>query len=306
MRNFFWILLILFAISACEKEEFTPVDSETDIALDFRSNADKVTICHRTSSDSNPWVSITVSKNALQAHLDHGDIVPDYDGDGYTGENPCGIGDEDDCDDMDELVNPGAEEICGNGIDDNCDGQVDEGCGPTVTPGYSGLTEAAGVRFRGNSTGNEIYLGIPELGTSGNRVETSYPNVYSGWPAGTYSISFSFDASENKISTSINGPGGSKSSSYDFDDLLSPGCPSADWNAMDINVVDRLAGSDLRFNNVVLNGNSLGNFGEEGWKNWTVTDFDFSQDFTISGDMVVTGTWSNAERSKLQIVVGCL
>jgi hypothetical protein len=33
----------------------------------------KVTICHRTGSETNPIVVITISKNALPAHLRHGD-----------------------------------------------------------------------------------------------------------------------------------------------------------------------------------------------------------------------------------------
>jgi hypothetical protein len=35
---------------------------------------------------------------------------------------------EDDCDDTDPAVNPGADEVCGDEIDNNCDDQVDEGC----------------------------------------------------------------------------------------------------------------------------------------------------------------------------------
>ncbi len=34
--------------------------------------ADKVTICHGTSSDTNPHVVITISENALKAHLGDG------------------------------------------------------------------------------------------------------------------------------------------------------------------------------------------------------------------------------------------
>jgi hypothetical protein len=36
----------------------------------------KVTICHRTRSATNPYVRITVSVNALDAHERHGDIIP--------------------------------------------------------------------------------------------------------------------------------------------------------------------------------------------------------------------------------------
>jgi hypothetical protein len=35
----------------------------------------KETICHRASSTKNPWVEITVSVNALQTHLAHGDLI---------------------------------------------------------------------------------------------------------------------------------------------------------------------------------------------------------------------------------------
>jgi hypothetical protein len=37
--------------------------------------ADKVTICHRTGSKKNPFRTIRVSRNALKAHLKHGDAV---------------------------------------------------------------------------------------------------------------------------------------------------------------------------------------------------------------------------------------
>ena len=185
---------------------------------------------------------------------------------------------------------------------------------PVVTPGYSGLTEAAGVRYKGNSTGNEIYLGVFDLGVGSNRVELSYPDVGEDWPNGTYAVTFAFDQDENKITTSIDdGKGNSKSIGYDFDDLLLPGCPPANWNTLDILVIDRLTTGAIAFNNVMLDSFSIGNFGTfdvpgaPGWPsaNWTVTGFDFSKSFTITGDLVVEG-WTGNERNKMQIMVGCL
>jgi hypothetical protein len=35
----------------------------------------KVTICHHTGSQSHPFVTITISRNALKAHLAHGDTI---------------------------------------------------------------------------------------------------------------------------------------------------------------------------------------------------------------------------------------
>jgi hypothetical protein len=37
---------------------------------------DRVTICHRTASDRNPYRQITISRSALEAHQRHGDIYP--------------------------------------------------------------------------------------------------------------------------------------------------------------------------------------------------------------------------------------
>lgn len=47
----------------------------TPAALAGGGGDGKVTICHRTGSESNPTVTIRVSVNALPAHLAHGDSI---------------------------------------------------------------------------------------------------------------------------------------------------------------------------------------------------------------------------------------
>jgi len=98
----------------------------------------KQDVCHY-DADSGTYSIINVAAPAVPAHLGHGDFLPltfyaDDDGDGYGAgpafqgcEIPAGFADnDDDCDDTDAAVNPGAEEVC-NGIDDDCDAAVDEG-----------------------------------------------------------------------------------------------------------------------------------------------------------------------------------
>jgi hypothetical protein len=48
---------------------------ETFKNRDKIKNGDKVTLCHKFKSASEPGVTITVSRNALKAHMNHGDVV---------------------------------------------------------------------------------------------------------------------------------------------------------------------------------------------------------------------------------------
>ena len=63
-----------------------------------------------------------------------------------------------DCDDNNAAVHPGAAEICGNAKDDNCNGQVDEGC--IVCQNATGLTTTnittSAARLNWTAPGNPL------------------------------------------------------------------------------------------------------------------------------------------------------
>jgi hypothetical protein len=96
----------------------TFVGSKDNVAI--AAPAPKATICHRTSSNTNPWVQITVSRNALPAHQAHGDFV-------VTATNPCP---PPPCPVNDTIVDADGTASAGNGVP----AAVEVACGATLTP----------------------------------------------------------------------------------------------------------------------------------------------------------------------------
>ena len=126
MKNLIYLSLsLLLFFTACQK-----VDNNLLLEANKemrKGPSAKVTICHKNGNGE--MKSIEINQNALQAHLSHGDIIADKDGDGYTVIGSC-TGSMDDCNDNDAAINPGAVEVCGDGKDNNCNGIIDENCGP--------------------------------------------------------------------------------------------------------------------------------------------------------------------------------
>lgn len=101
MKNLFFPLFLLLFVVSCSKDSVT----ETATSLEERGKEQKITVCHRNGQGE--FQPISISQNALAAHLAHGDYNPDADGDGHTAPGSC-TGDGLDCDD----TNPEVWENC--------------------------------------------------------------------------------------------------------------------------------------------------------------------------------------------------
>jgi hypothetical protein len=177
--------------------------------------------------------------------------------------------------------------------------------GPDTTSYYPGYPAPkptmAGFRVKG-AAGNDVYLGIEDLGIGTNRVEADAGNPLAD---GTYPLTFAYDATNNAFS--LSGPG-SVSLSYDLDVMPAPACTA--WNALIITLRDNASG-EVGLNNVMLGGFPLGNFGPTGvaetpgWQHWTVTGFDFTQSFTVTADLIAAGLDDN-ESLKAEVTVACM
>jgi hypothetical protein len=126
MKKLLFPLVVILLFSTCKKEISPDLLSEEISSTAAKSKKGKIDVCHKEGNGT--FHTININSNALAAHVAHGDIVPDADGDGYTKVNPCGNGSQDDCDDNNAAINPGATEVCGDNIDNNCNGQSDENC----------------------------------------------------------------------------------------------------------------------------------------------------------------------------------
>ena len=125
MKNsiYFLFTLVFLFVSCSQEEEMVDttltLTSEADSALK-KAKTGKVNVSHY-DADTDTWKTLNINGNALEAHLNHGDVsLVDTDGDGYVkAVNECVPGG--DCDDTNADINPGMDEIPYNGFDDDCD-----------------------------------------------------------------------------------------------------------------------------------------------------------------------------------------
>lgn len=234
----------------------------------------KVDVCHLTGGGNANLQS--VSAEALSSHLKHGDVLP---GDLIPGETDKVY--SADCTMTDAPV-----------------------LGPTISTGAANMSDGAGVVFQGASAESEIMIGVPDLTDSNNRNE-----VEKVWNNTVHRVTFNWDKGANAISTVIDGV----AVVYDFDtEATGPGCQPAAWDTMNVELTDATDGGldpNVSIANLNLGGFPLGGVSHTGsgslTQGWALSDFDFTNSFTLAADLTIEGFWDNGSDTGVKVTVGC-
>jgi hypothetical protein len=173
--------------------------------------------------------------------------------------------------------------------------------GPSVIEdNLLGENGEGGVRYKsfGNTGSREMYVGIPDLGVGANRVETDFT-----WTSpGNHTVSFAYDKSNDKLVGTVD------STTLEWPNISSTADPG-NWDTMLIIIANRDTGTTVNLNDVELNCYSLGDFsggiGNSGWHYWSVTWDEFSESWTLIGEIELDGSFSGSSEScKVEIQVG--
>jgi hypothetical protein len=156
--------------------------------------------------------------------------------------------------------------------------------------------KVAGVRFRsfGNTGGNEIYIGLGDLGVGSNRVEKGYT-----WTKpGSYPITFTYDPTALTLATT----GDFGTLTYNLAAPLSP------MDSCEIIVADRDTGSQVDFVDVSYNGVALDPddfIGNDGFAAYPLAFDGLDDGFTFEGTVEISGPFSTSqEKSRVEILCG--
>jgi hypothetical protein len=179
--------------------------------------------------------------------------------------------------------------------------------GAYIGSGGTGTGESlASDRFRSfqPTGGDENYLGVPGLGTAGNRVAQQL-----NWmtdannPLTSFDFTFKYDQANDKlVSTILNSTISWNNWSTS---LASRGKTkgAADLNAFQISIGNRDAGSSVYLTDMVLDGTALGGFSgaNPSYLDWLVTgsDMNLTDGFTLSGTLWLQGPFSGSQENSV-------
>lgn len=179
-----------------------------------------------------------------------------------------------------------------------------------IQPGSAVHEESLlGVRYQSfrNTRATEVQLGVPDLSDVDRRVERDIT-----WVSGENLVTFAFDPANDRLTATVSNTAGDFALELpelaDAIALLGSGrYGTADLNALRISLASNDPGATVAFHDVALNGSDLGDLdaSTSPTGTWTVSGFDFSQGFVLTGTIDLDGRFSaRARRSRLDVEVG--
>lgn len=163
----------------------------------------------------------------------------------------------------------------------------------TIKEGWDGVSgeDDFGVRFRSfqPTGGQEVFLGIPDLGSAENRVAQQLT-----WESESSTFELNYDPTTDLLTSVV---GKHETLSYDFAEDLS-------IHTLHLSLADRDEKGDIWITDLTVNGERLGDFGfeQEGWFDWMITDLAKAEGLSVTGTIHRTGTFSSSqELSRIQI-----
>ncbi len=180
----------------------------------------------------------------------------------------------------------------------------------------TGSTTEGAVRYRdlGNTNANsDIYLGVGDLGVAANRVEKNYyggSTTDSLTPIGSWlygpgvnRLTFTYDKANDRLITNV-----VSAYSYQliFDSFSTKRAnPTLDLNYLSFGLRGSATGT-VTLQNILLDGNAIDSVAanDATYRSFYLAGYDLSNGFTLTADLLLTGTLSKAESSKVDISFG--
>jgi hypothetical protein len=186
---------------------------------------------------------------------------------------------------------------------------------PVVTLGTvaNNVTGVISARWRGlNNNGGvntAMYIGNSNIGVGANRVEVG-GNGFFNKPSNT-NISFIYDKAADRllgtVASTLLGTQTITFSSVSTKLLVPAALCRMNYMTLLVRNLGVTSTGITAFNNVQLNGNALGSFSTtpNSTTIWTVSNFDFSQSFTVTGTIALdAGLYGAAENAKVELSIG--
>lgn len=172
-----------------------------------------------------------------------------------------------------------------------------------IIPGSGDKEKGFGVRFRNftsSAAQQEIYLGTGDLGAGSNREQKHAEFTQNG----TTAIDFAYNAGDDEISASVG-------NDYVIYENISANMP-ANCSINDIDRAELWVASRDYGTTVSLTGSAMGQpFSVTADGNgvnqrfYTFQNIDISSGFTVNADLTIAGAFTDGERGKVELVLGC-